>query len=291
MTVTVAADKLGDAIPPSSDAEVIDGVKNGAFEMAVVPARAWSDAGVTSFRALQAPFLIESDEQAAAIVSDDGIASPMLSGLEGTGVTGLVLYPEGLRHLFGFGTPILTPADVAGRQIRPSRQATRTRSSGRWAARPSRGGLRRNGERIRDGTIRGLESSFALMSEEPGCPSRPATWSRMPRWALSVASDEFWASLSDAQQTIVQDAANATRAWAIANLVKDADAAASYCETGGTVVLADPEAVDQFRAAASDVITELAKDATTDGLDDEDASRRDRASRRSRWRHARRRSP
>ena len=75
MTVTVAADKLGDAIPPRSDAEVIDGVKNGAFEMAVVPARAWSDAGVTSFRALQAPFLIESDEQAAAIVSDDGITA------------------------------------------------------------------------------------------------------------------------------------------------------------------------------------------------------------------------
>ena len=112
-----------------------------------------------------------------------------------------------------------------------------------------------------------LESSFALMIE--AVPELPiATGNVVPYAKVDslVVNDGFWASLSDAQQTIVQDAANATRAWAINNLVKDADAAASYCETGGSVVLADPESVDQFRAAASDVVAELAKDATTDAL-------------------------
>ena len=86
--------------------------------MAVVPARAWSAAGVTSLGALQAPFLFESDEHVAAVVDDAAITTDLLSGLDGIGVTGLTLFPESLRHLFSFGEPILSPADVKGRTIR-----------------------------------------------------------------------------------------------------------------------------------------------------------------------------
>lgn len=266
MIVTVVADELGDAIPPSSDAEVIDGVKNGAFEMAVVPARAWSDAGITSFRALQAPFLIETDAHAAAIVSDDGIAAQLFRGLAGAGVTGLVLYPEGLRHLFGIGAPILTTGDVAGQQIRT------IRTTGTDAIIEALGGVPIEAESdalasgIADGTIRGVESSFSLVTSMPELPI--ATGNVVPYAKVNslVVNDGFWTSLSDGQRTIIQDAANATRAWAIDNLVKDADAAARYCETGGSVVLADPASVDQFRAAASEVIADLAKDAPTDAL-------------------------
>lgn len=61
MAVTVVTDKLGEKVPGGSDAAVIEGVRNREFEMAVVPTRAWSDEGVMSFRALQAPFLITSE--------------------------------------------------------------------------------------------------------------------------------------------------------------------------------------------------------------------------------------
>jgi len=266
MAVTVVADKLGDTIPILPDPEVIAGVRRGEFEMAVVPTRAWSDEGVLSFRALQAPLLIESDEQAAAIVSDDAITAELFSGLHGFGVTGLVLYPEGLRHLFSFGAPILTPADVSGRQI------STTRSGDIGAIIVALGGVPNGAvfddaaSGIADGTIGGIESAFTLMRSERRLPIATGNVPLYAKVDSLVVNDEFWASLSDAQRTIVQDAANATRAWAIRNLPKDADAAASYCATGGSVVLADPASIDLFRAAASHVITELTKDAPTDAL-------------------------
>ena len=118
MTVTILTGREPDADPPGSDGPVIDKVKSGAFQMAVVPARAWSAAGVTSLKALQAPFLFESDEHVAAVVNDAAITKDLFSGFDGSGVTGLTLFPESLRHLFSFGEPMLTPADVKGRTIR-----------------------------------------------------------------------------------------------------------------------------------------------------------------------------
>ena len=62
--------------------------------MAVVPARAWSAAGVTSLEALQAPFLFESDEHVAAVINDPAITKDLFTGLEGSGVTGLTPSPS-----------------------------------------------------------------------------------------------------------------------------------------------------------------------------------------------------
>lgn len=266
MTVEVVAEKLGDAIPAMSDGEVIDGVTRGAFEMAVVPARAWSDAGVTSLRALQAPLLIESDEHEAAVVSNDAISAELLGGLKGTGVTGLVLFPEGLRHLFGFGTPILSPADVVGEKIR----TLRTRDTD--AILEALGGLPIDAEEIDleiaipDGSIRGAESSFARVVEFPELPVATGNVVLYAKIDSLVVNDEFWTTLTEAQRTIVQDAADATRSWAIENQPTDADAAARYCATGGSVKLADPGSIDQFRTSLDDVAEGLAKDAAASEL-------------------------
>lgn len=107
-----------DDVAQGSDAVVIDRLKAGTFQMAVVPARAWSAAGVTSLRALQAPFLFESDEHVAAVIDDAAISKDLLGGFDQSGVTGLTLFPESLRHLFSFREPMLAPDDVKGRTIR-----------------------------------------------------------------------------------------------------------------------------------------------------------------------------
>ena len=59
ISVEILTTASADADPPHSDGPVIEKVRSGEFEMAVVPARAWSSAGVTSMKALQAPFLFE----------------------------------------------------------------------------------------------------------------------------------------------------------------------------------------------------------------------------------------
>ena len=77
-------------------------VMTGELEMGSIPARAWDTEGVTSLRALHAPFLVTSESLLDEVVSSD-LAEQMLDGLGSVDVTGLALLPEGLRRIFMFG--------------------------------------------------------------------------------------------------------------------------------------------------------------------------------------------
>ena len=241
MTVTILTGATADADPPGSDGAVIERLKSGMFQMAVVPARAWSAAGVTSLKALQAPFLFESDEHVAAVVNDPAITKDLLSGLDNSGVTGLTLFPESLRHLFSFGQPMLTPADVRGKTIRAISSIDTTaiiESLGGTAVDPV-GEAYQQG--VDAGRIQGTDSGFTLATG--GQPSATSTatgnvalYAKVMTLAINTA---FWTALDDAQRTIISTATDATRSWAVANQVKDAKAAVTFCADGGTVVLAD----------------------------------------------------
>ena len=86
---------------------------DGDLDLALVAARAWDTVGVRTLSPLQAPFLVTSDELMAQVVADP-IQDDLLAGLPEVGVVGLGLWPEGLRHPFGFGAPLNEPADYDG---------------------------------------------------------------------------------------------------------------------------------------------------------------------------------
>ena len=265
MTVTILTDASPDADPPGSDGPVIDKVKSGVFQMAVIPARAWSAAGVTSLKALQAPFLFDSDEHVAATVNDPAITTDLFSGLDGSGVTGLTLFPESLRHLFSFGGPMLAPADVKGRTIRAisSQETTATiEALGGTAVDPDDDAYQKG---IADGTIQGTDSGFVL-SAGLG-PNRTSTATGnvalYAKVMTLVINSALWTGLDDTQRAIISSASDATRTWAIANQVNDADAAATFCAGGGTVVLADAASIAAFRAAEAPVDAALKADPAT----------------------------
>ena len=264
MTVTIHTDASPDADPPRSDRPIIDKVKSGVFQMAVVPARAWSATGVTSLKALQAPFLFESDEHVAATLNDAAITTDLFSGLDGSGVTGLTLFPESLRHLFSFGEPILTPADVQGRTIRAISSLETTaliEALGGKAVDPDDDAYQQG---IADGTIHGTDSGFALSAGDDHNRTSTATGNvaLYAKVMTLVVNSALWTGLDDAQRAIISTASDATRTWAIANQVKDADAAATFCAGGGTVVLADPASLAAFRAAEAPVYAALEADPT-----------------------------
>jgi TRAP-type C4-dicarboxylate transport system substrate-binding protein len=264
ITVTILAHAVDD-VKAGSDAVVIDRLKQGTFQMAVVPARAWSEAGVTSLKALQAPFLFESDEHVAAVVDDAAITKDLFSGFEGSGVTGLTLFPESLRHLFSFGDAMLVPGDVAGRTIRAisSLETTALIEALRGTAVDPPGDTYQQG--VDDGTIQGTDSGFTLATESETNRTSKATGNvaLYAKVMTLVINSAFWGKLDEAQRAIVTTASDATRAWAIANQAKDADAAAKFCAGGGTVVLADAAGIDAFRAAEAPVYTDLEADPAT----------------------------
>ena len=81
------------------------------------PPQAWDTEGVSTLRALHAPFLVATDELLDRVVIDE-VADEMLTGLNELEITGLTLVPEGLRHVFSFGDPLLSPDDFVGSTIR-----------------------------------------------------------------------------------------------------------------------------------------------------------------------------
>ena len=255
------------ADPRNSDAAIIEGVQDGTFQMAVVPARAWSGAGVTSLKALQAPFLMESERHVTAVVNDAAISDQALAGFEAAGVVGLTLFPESLRHFFSFSDPILRPEDVKGRQVRAITSLETTaliEALGGTAVDPD-GDTFTQG--VADGTITAAESSFSIAL---GSTPRPgiATGNLVlyPKILTLVVNGPFWAGLDDAQREVLRTAAAATRAWAIANVTPEVEAAAAYCADGGSVVLTDQAAIEAFRAAEAPVYAQLETDPTTKAL-------------------------
>ena len=148
--------------------------------MAVVPARAWSAAGVTSLKALQAPFLFDSDEHVAAVVNDAAITTDLFSGFDGSGVTGLTLFPELLRHLFSFDESMLTPADVKGRTIRAISSLETTaiiEALGGTAVDPDDDAYQKG---VDAGTIHGTDSGFTLSAGERDQSPRDGDRQRRP---------------------------------------------------------------------------------------------------------------
>src|SRR6266511_666 len=77
------------------DQRVAEMVIDGQLDMALVPARAWDELGVTTLQALQAPFLIDSDALMNEVITSD-VVDEMLLGLRAADVEGLALLPETL---------------------------------------------------------------------------------------------------------------------------------------------------------------------------------------------------
>lgn len=261
MTVTIVTNAVDD-VTPGSDATVIQRVKQGAFQMAVVPARAWSGAGLTSLKALQAPFLFDSDEHVAAVVNDPAITHDLISGFENSGVTGLTLFPESLRHLFSFGDPILTPADVDGRTIRAIKSLETSaliEALGGKAVDPADNAYQTG---VDEGTIQGTDSGFKLATESTTNRTSTATGNLAlyAKVMTLVTNSGFWTGLDDSQRAIVTTAADAARVWAVTNQLKDDAAAAAFCAGGGTVVLTDAASIEAFRSAEAPVYADLEMD-------------------------------
>ena len=198
---------------------------------------------MTSLKALQAPFLFETDEHVAAVVNDAAHHQ------------GAVQWVRGQRCNWPDAVPRVAPPPV---QLRPA-DARPPPTSGthdpshrltghhggdrgprRHGRRPSRRRLSRRASptRIDPGTRQRLHA------RQPGAaPSATSTATGnialYAKVMTLVVNTALWTSLDDSRRAIITTASDATRAWAIANQTKDTDAAAKFCAAGGTVVLAD----------------------------------------------------
>lgn len=230
---------------------------SGEVEMALVPSRAWDTEGVLTMRALSAPFLATSPALVNEVVGGD-LATRMLAGLEGTGVHGLALFPEGMRYVFSFGAAMSEPDDFDKALLRVPESAT---SNALFTALGATASDRVAGD---SGETSGAESSFALIAslgrDSTMVVGNEPLW---PKVNSLVVNQAFFAGLSTEQQEVLSESAAATRAWAIQTREPESAPAQRYCQAGGTVVVADADDVAAMRHAARPVYVQLEEDPAT----------------------------
>jgi TRAP-type C4-dicarboxylate transport system substrate-binding protein len=243
--------EVGGRNTPDWDQVVARSVISGELDMGNIPSRAWDTEGVTSLRVLNAPFLITTDGLLDEVVSSD-LADQMLSGLDETGVVGLGLVPEGLRHPFGFAAPLLGPEDYDGAVIRSPTSAT---AEAMFRAL----GATVTDEQADAETQAGMESGYQL--DPDGAGTRNVVF--YPKVNTLVINADVFDRLDDEQRGYLELAAQETRQWAIENRVADGEQAAAFCEDGGSVVVADQGALTALEEAVAPVYAELETDAQT----------------------------
>jgi TRAP-type C4-dicarboxylate transport system substrate-binding protein len=239
---------------PDWDQRVARMVTGGELDMGLIPSRSWDTEGVKSLRALNAPFLVTSDELLAEVISSD-LAGDLMSGLGEANVVGIALFPEGLRHSFGFEKPLVGPDDYAGQTIRSATSAT-------TAAVFEALGASVNDEEADPKVHAAMESSYKL--DPGGTATGNVTF--FPKVNSLVIGSEAYEDLDEDQRELLARAAAQTRDWAIQSGPSDAEAARSFCRKGGAVVNASEADVAALEDATAPVYADLERDQLTKEL-------------------------
>ncbi|MDA0158832.1 TRAP transporter substrate-binding protein DctP [Solirubrobacter ginsenosidimutans] len=100
---------------PANELRLVRALEAGRADVAYVPARAWSAAGLPEFRALLAPFVLTTDKAAQALASSK-LGRDVLATLPHD-VVGLALVPAQTRRVLA-DRPPLTPADFSRLRLR-----------------------------------------------------------------------------------------------------------------------------------------------------------------------------
>jgi TRAP-type C4-dicarboxylate transport system substrate-binding protein len=236
-------------------------VKEGTVQLGVVGVRVWDTMGVTSFRALVAPFLIDSLALQRRVL-ESSVAAEMLEGVEQAGVVGLAVLPGALRRPLGFSHALVRPSDYEGAivGIRPGgvAQATVRALRGRPKA-----FLAGDVSKL-DGAELDLTTMRANGYDELG-PALAANVVLWPRAETIVMNREAFEALTEEQQEILRRAGQEALAPEFSRVEGDEKAAlATLCERGKlSFATASNADLGLLRDAAHPVYVGLERDPQT----------------------------
>lgn len=240
---------------PDYEYLTIGDVRAGKVDMGWVGARAFDRAGVTSFQALLAPMLIDSNDLQQQVF-DAGIPQEMMAGLDPLDVVGVGVLPGPLRTMLGVDRAFTAPSDFAGTTIGIQDSALTAMTFDAVGA-----------------TTEKLPSSADISGVDGYEVQLSAIWSNgyadvaktvtgnlnlWPRPLVIFIGTPVYDRLSESQRAALTGAADLVTATAIAASRDDErDALAHLCDAGMTLTTADLPA---FAAAFQPVYDTLRTD-------------------------------
>lgn len=242
------------------DQRVAEAVRNGDLDLALVPARAFDELGVSSLQALQAPFLLNDDDLVDRVVTGSRVTD-LMSGLSVIGISGLALWPDNLRHPVSFGKPITSLDDFQAVTIRAPLSRASYALLGALGSKPVDMNDPSFEAALAEGSVGAVESTIAGAqgTRPPSVVTANITF--FPKITALVANGAAFGRLSEGQRRLLRDAAATTTTTLVKSRTREEAAAAELCAKGGSLALASPAEVAAIEAAATPLYVELEKDA------------------------------
>ena len=252
---------------PHYEQRTIDDVQKGTVELGSVGARVWDMLGVNDFRALLAPFLVDSLELERRVL-DVSLRDRLLRSLEPLGLVGLAVLPGDLRRPAGISRPLVRTADYDGATIgiREGGVPNATFRALQATTEVFDAGTGTIFEKGLDGAEFGLVLIADNMTGPGGEHVRGVTanvafW---PKVDTVVMSRRAFEALTPAQQDVLRRAGRDVFDPQLAR-IRDAERRAieAVCRRGLSFLTASPAELAALRAAVQPVYDELERDPST----------------------------
>jgi TRAP-type transport system periplasmic protein len=237
---------------------LIGDVKAGKADLGAVGAGAWDSVGVSSFRALVTPLLVDSYALQDRVVRNPMIGE-MLQGLRPAGLAGIGVLPGPLRRPFGIDHPLLGPSDYAGLKIGVQQSRVAEATMRVLGARPVSFGSQGPAA-----GLAGIEQQISEIQEleyDKAGKYLTANVSLWPRPLVLFASRKAWAALTPAERRVLRQAITGDLA-AEMQVVRDGERAdtAILCRRGLRFLTASPADIAALRRAVQPVYGQLEHD-------------------------------
>jgi TRAP-type C4-dicarboxylate transport system substrate-binding protein len=238
---------------------IIHDVQAGKADLGWVGGRAWGAVGITSFDALQAPFLIDSyalEERVIESVITDRMLRHMPPGLRGVGVL-----PGPFRYLLAASRPLLTPSDVAGLRVGFQGASEPEESLRALGAKPVR--LARGAWPGIDAAEQQLDAMYQnnYYTHARYITANVSLW---PRPLVLFMNTRAGARLASSQRSVLREAARRAGPATLAAVTKqEKDALVGLCRRGISLATATPADVARFHAAVAPVYRTLERQSAT----------------------------
>ena len=245
------------------DPGTIADVRSGRVDIAKIAARSWDEVGVTSFRALVAPLLIDSYPLEQHVLASN-LPARMLPAVDKLDLVGLAVLPGLLRKPLGVRRILRTPQDFEGATIgmRASGVARMT-----FKALGSNTDVYLPGNRAEVSRLDGIESDADVINSSGynrGARALTTNVNLWPRVLTLVMNRRKFNALSDRQKEALRSAATPVLdAQLKDDAALDRDKTQNLCREGLALVSAKPADLAALAKSVRPVYARLERNAAT----------------------------
>ncbi len=239
-----------------NDLTLLNDLKGNTVNMGSVSASIWDTEGVTSFQALQMPFLITNYTLEKKVL-DSSIEPQMLSGTQKLGLHGLAIHEGGLRKPLSATKCITTLADFSGDKMRVAPGALLVDGIKALGAVPTPLALSDVYLALKTGEVKAMEANYGLVYTNKYYEVAKCITGNVNLWpfptVLSI-NNTTWKSLTSQEQGWINTAAAKLPDESIAIVSNPASPLVTeLCAAGVKIAKASPSALTDMRNAENGV--------------------------------------